>query len=514
MIKDHSSAALESFALVVEKLAKNKLNKSNAFENRIIDSIKLVIDEENQGLDGVWQVYTTGIESCGKVYGYCVDQVYSETIQILAGLNRSVGEQESKENLKDLSESWTNKAKKKTVWNTGTLETEEKNINVDRIEGIDAIDGFLKMLTGKFDSNTYAGLMLNSFFVDENLNFTVLDQENKEVSTENEDFELEYEIGVNEIRVDFEIFNGVKKFLPNKNEESLDRVLEGIEQGNDLFENSVSEESAPGDIEENDNFEDIVEIGEFKAVQKAQFSMTIDERLSKIEELDDYQFVKTHKNNWAGLEYWKKQPKPLLEKTKKAKSQSTLVLKLNPSISKSQLFEPCKKGTTNYFSASAHKSQDPTLTLPEDYNFSIKRLTQLFTRPQACVRLEKKTEKNVLIESNLQELEENEEIFVDQAEVEENFVIQFATTSKTVDIRQLKENIWGCLGVRGNNKENFCREEKRPSFLRIVEQLPKLVSKSDLENLSVHSCFIAVLHLANEKNLILKSNGECDFLIE
>ena len=513
MIKDHSSAALESFGLVVEKLAKNKLNKSNAFENRIIDSIKQVVEDENQGMDGVWQIYTTGIESCGKVYGYCVDQVYTETIQVLAGLNRSVGEQESKEELKDNIESLMSKGKKKSIWTARTLESEEKNINGDRMEGIDVIDGFLKMLTGKFDTSTYAGLMLNSFFVDENLNFTVLDQENNQAILENQDFDFEVDFEVNGIQLDHEMFKGVKKFLPNLKEESVDIVLESIQEGNDLFENSVSEESIIGDIEENENFEDIVEIGEFKAVQKTQFSMTIDEKLGKIEELDDYQFVKTRKNDWAGLEYWKKTPKPL-EKTKKTKPQSSLVLKLNPPKTKSQLFEPCKKGSTNYFSASAHKSQDPSLTLPEDFNFSLKRLTQLFTRPQACVRLEKNTEKNVLIESNLQELEENEEIYVDQTEVEKDYVIQYETISKTVDMRQLKENIWGCLGIRGKNKENFYGKEKRPSFLRIVEQLPKLVSKSELENLSVHSCFIAVLHLANEKNLILKSNGECDFLIE
>lgn len=513
MMKDQNSSALKSFSSVVEKLAKNKLNRSNAFDNRIIDSVKQVVNCEKQDSDGAWQMYSTGVESCGKVYGFCVDQIYTETIQVLAGLNRSLGD-ESKENKESKADNEVteNKMKKKVVWNAATLETDEKNLNSDKIDKDDRVDTVFRMITGGLNSTSFAGLLLNNIFTDENLNFTVLDQENKDVEMENLESECNIDIEAQKIDVNGEIFDEISRFKQD-DQSHLDRVLVSIEEGNDLFENSVSEDSAPEDFDDKDDFDNIVEIGEFKITQRAPVAMNIEEKLGKIEEFNDYQFVKSRKNDWAGLEYWKKLPKTV-EKTKKSKVENKLVLELKPTLKKSQVFEPCKKGTTNYYSSHVLKSQDPNLNLPEDYNFSLKRLTQLFTKPQVCVKLEKDTAKNILIDSNTQDLEENEFIFVDHEEVFETPPLNFVSTSKTVDIHQLKNNIWTCLGKQGTNKENQFDKEKKSNFLNIVDQLPKLVNKTELSNLSVHSCFIAVLHLANEKNLTLRPNGQCDFFIE
>jgi hypothetical protein len=48
----------------------------------------------------------------------------------------------------------------------------------------------------------------------------------------------------------------------------------------------------------------------------------------------------------------------------------------------------------------------------------------------------------------------------------------------------------------------------------IIEELPNQTSEEDCASLTIHSCFIAALHLANENNLFLKQNGECNFAIQ
>ena len=50
-------------------------------------------------------------------------------------------------------------------------------------------------------------------------------------------------------------------------------------------------------------------------------------------------------------------------------------------------------------------------------------------------------------------------------------------------------------------------------FTEIYENLPDLMGLPKGKNLSVHSCFVTVLHLANEKGLKFLKYGE-DFLIQ
>ena len=65
------------------------------------------------------------------------------------------------------------------------------------------------------------------------------------------------------------------------------------------------------------------------------------------------------------------------------------------------------------------------------------------------------------------------------------------------------------------NSKNSSAEtsKKKNTFLNIIDYLPKNLPQQEVDNLSIHSCFITMLHLANEHGLIIEQTDPCDFLI-
>ncbi|XP_018354431.1 PREDICTED: condensin complex subunit 2 [Trachymyrmex septentrionalis] len=86
--------------------------------------------------------------------------------------------------------------------------------------------------------------------------------------------------------------------------------------------------------------------------------------------------------------------------------------------------------------------------------------------------------------------------------------IAYCLKAKKIDMRQLKKSIWTCLKSTNNNETNTgqtvdvtdtMKESKQ--FSDVYKALPKLLTKSNAEALSVPISFISMLHLANEKEL-------------
>ncbi|XP_011169019.1 condensin complex subunit 2 [Solenopsis invicta] len=93
--------------------------------------------------------------------------------------------------------------------------------------------------------------------------------------------------------------------------------------------------------------------------------------------------------------------------------------------------------------------------------------------------------------------------------------ITYCLKAKKIDMRQLKKTIWNCLkstnnnaneanaGEPADNEDGMMKENKQ--FSDVYKMLPKLLTKSNAEALSVPISFISLLHLANEKGLRLES---------
>lgn len=100
--------------------------------------------------------------------------------------------------------------------------------------------------------------------------------------------------------------------------------------------------------------------------------------------------------------------------------------------------------------------------------------------------------------------------------------IAYCLKAKKIDMRQLKKAIWSCLKSTGDNvatpeekvdETEIMKESKR--FSDVYKALPKLLTKSNTEALSVPISFISMLHLANEKGLKIHSVPDMsDIIIE
>ena len=223
-------------------------------------------------------------------------------------------------------------------------------------------------------------------------------------------------------------------------------------------------------------------------------------------ETNDYQYFNPKVSGWAGFEFWSKlnapsSKKPKATRTQRAaqKKEEGLVLRSKP-VNKLKILE---RPDGRYPNALSQLGRKQDWLLPEDHGISLRRLTSLMNRPQTLV---KHCGEEVLLNFNPLD-EECLELREDPPpEPDYDANLHYATTSKTVDIRQLKTTMWNSLSKA--DKEN------QPTFMGVLKGLPLVLPDAEVESLSVHSCFITMLHLANEHSLALVPSGECDFAIQ
>lgn len=100
--------------------------------------------------------------------------------------------------------------------------------------------------------------------------------------------------------------------------------------------------------------------------------------------------------------------------------------------------------------------------------------------------------------------------------------IEYCLRAKKIDMRQLKKSIWKiCTSdnvdlININEAENTeVRMKESKKFSDVYKMLPRLLTKTNTEALSVPISFISLLHLANEKTLKLQSLSDLsDIIIE
>jgi len=96
--------------------------------------------------------------------------------------------------------------------------------------------------------------------------------------------------------------------------------------------------------------------------------------------------------------------------------------------------------------------------------------------------------------------------FVDAPRRVEKIEVNYARTSKQVNVRALKQTLW-----RNLEESKSCDEEH--SFNEILRDFPINNPAGHVEDISVHMAFICALHLANEHGLVIKSVPEMNDLI-
>ena len=100
-------------------------------------------------------------------------------------------------------------------------------------------------------------------------------------------------------------------------------------------------------------------------------------------------------------------------------------------------------------------------------------------------------------------VDEIPDVFVGAPERIEKISIAFARRAKVVDMKQLKACSWSLI----NNKHN-ADPLHDPKFSDTLKELPKVLNRTMAENMSMPLAFYAILHLCNDKGLLLNQLGD------
>ncbi|KAG5513927.1 hypothetical protein PMAC_000549 [Pneumocystis sp. 'macacae'] len=288
-----------------------------------------------------------------------------------------------------------------------------------------------------------------------------------------------------------------------------------------------------------------------------ELSIAMDESEDKIFEY----FDQTLRRNWAGPEHWKIQK---LRKGIEKKEPFLIDFFDDQPIDFHKLFSP--GGAAIYLPKTQWISKNRNL-LPNDIYFNSKRLLSFFIKPNSKI-FGKYTNSNdtdvdinswiknnndnehkkdseqldyninffnddhdtdTVIDQNIHEDDEfvdaKDEIFSNEDEIKtdvevfNSFIgtsfrikpdqLNYAKIAKRVDVRQLKDNIWtelklGCLNKDRVSHSTLVKTERK--FTDIMKGLKKFYPEKEMADISTSFCFICLLHLANEKGLIIENN--------
>lgn len=520
--------ALERFTNVIELLHSNKITKMNAFDNRIMDQISTIfksIENTTTNNETLWQRYSVGIDSCAKIYGLCVDFLHSETFKMIGGLKRTGIVEEEPEVAEDDGKA---KKKKKFLEGVSTLETDEKAISTTKFEKYEKFDPYFKTISSRFDASTSAGLLLNNLSINGGLNIPFGDDEpltntTEPISRSKVTLDLNLNFTLESLENE-DLFKNLINYTDdlNSNPLALSNVLTSMNEENELFQDQESEDSEviTDSEEENWNGKNTLLLDQESSEDESKlFQMPLQEKITNFAENDDYKFFSNPKlSAWGGFEFWKKTAEPIKKekKQRRKKEETELVLDPYEVLDKAVIFAPPKKGYPNYYSDAVIKRwREQCTRAPEDYGFSLFRFTQLYTRPKTQVKCFKDLNneiRNVVVEEGVKSCSDDENaLFIeDPSEYlrEKEEYPEVIATSKTVDIKKLKDTIWGKMQT-----ESKKRKTEKTTFMEVINFLPGNLPEQEVKNLSIHSCFITMLHLANEHDLVIEKTGPCDFSI-
>ncbi|KAF6813927.1 condensin complex component cnd2 [Colletotrichum sojae] len=103
--------------------------------------------------------------------------------------------------------------------------------------------------------------------------------------------------------------------------------------------------------------------------------------------------------------------------------------------------------------------------------------------------------------------------------------VQYARVAKRVDVRRLKEEIWKGMGLPGSDADETQQpttplappedpsKDTELKFTEVMNNLQTVYSRPMMEDISTSFCFISLLHLANEKGLVVEKTPDLTELL-
>ncbi|KAH7434072.1 hypothetical protein KP509_07G099800 [Ceratopteris richardii] len=260
--------------------------------------------------------------------------------------------------------------------------------------------------------------------------------------------------------------------------------------------------------------------------------------------------LESKSNAWAGPEHWK------FKKVQDSHNAPELPLKnLEKKKPKSEKFSidfmyPPQVDLSAFVPVSDHKSllmshsNSVSTLLPEDCHYQPQDLVRLFLQPSVMLINERgKRKKDFSIPCNdtigmangdwedcvsggADDDWENENAYGDndisgdgdmipQPRKVQKIEVDYDRTSKQIDVRALKETLWQNLQDASCATEisgSQGRGDLKLSFKSVLSQVPTTCQAAAPGDISVHLCFICLLHLANEHNLRILDTPTLDEL--
>ncbi|XP_023814501.1 condensin complex subunit 2 [Oryzias latipes] len=276
---------------------------------------------------------------------------------------------------------------------------------------------------------------------------------------------------------------------------------------------------------------------------------------------------------WAGPGYWQFKPKHKLDhlpdkETRKRKPKKTFEIDFSDDVNFDTLFRTSRAATTNV--KSALSTTNKKTTLPTDFQFPPETLSQLSLKPSSSLCQEGQKRLSGEVGDGIGDYDYNnandtanfcpglqggdsddddvegftgsddiqpsggseappsqdlegvstygEDELVPEPHRVNKIEINYAKTAKKMDMKKLKNSMWTLLTDSPEEKvketvetQDVCGEKAFSQTTKmLLQRLPNVMA----QNLSVPLAFVALLHLANEKNLeLVKVDDMSDIII-
>ncbi|XP_018525238.1 condensin complex subunit 2 [Lates calcarifer] len=277
---------------------------------------------------------------------------------------------------------------------------------------------------------------------------------------------------------------------------------------------------------------------------------------------------------WAGPGYWQFKPKHKLDhlpdkETRKRKPKKTFEIDFNDDVNFDTYFRTTRAATTN--NKSALSASNKKTTLPADFQFPPETLSQLSLKPSSSLSPEGQKRLSGELGEGIGDYDYNnandtanfcpglqggdsdddgegfvgsddtepsgdsipppsqdlegistygEEDLVPEPHRVNKIEINYAKTAKKMDMKRLKNSMWTLLTESPEKPTEVVETVEKPEvcgekvFSQTTKTLLQRLPNTMAQNLSVPLAFVALLHLANEKNLeLVKVDDMSDIII-
>ncbi|XP_067928829.1 condensin complex subunit 2-like isoform X2 [Watersipora subatra] len=280
----------------------------------------------------------------------------------------------------------------------------------------------------------------------------------------------------------------------------------------------------------------------------------------------DYSFFGRMKNMWAGPGHWKvrRQPFPGNKRSVEGAASTTkfkkigqraFVIDFDSDINFEKRFKRTRAATC-VTKKTMERYKKSAVDLPKVSHYDSKDLINLFSRPSVFV-VTKKSDASIAPDESMNksapydyfnktdvdnfcpDMSEGladdgddggeqfsltsgqptvldfDDTLIAQPALVNRIYLQYAKRPKKVDFKRIKYHMWNILTEDPNNKENIKNSAEDMSGKRVTKhgmpftdlyaRLPKLCPTHEAKDLSPPIAFVALLHMCNEKNLMLKN---------